>query len=101
LNEVAHQLQECELGIASAGPDEKFGLALFGTAFQQITDAESELLSKRLLAVSEKCQSVVCYRTTPLQKAKILLLVKKNTGRVCLGIGDGGNDVAMIQSAGS
>jgi phospholipid-translocating ATPase len=46
-----------------------------------------------------KAPSVVCCRCSPTQKAKILTLVKKYTKKRTLAIGDGGNDVAMIQEA--
>mmetsp|Transcript_36023 Transcript_36023/g.113959 ORF Transcript_36023/g.113959 Transcript_36023/m.113959 type:complete len:407 (+) Transcript_36023:267-1487(+) len=42
--------------------------------------------------------TVICCRVTPSQKARVVLLVKA-TGRRTLAVGDGGNDVAMIQAA--
>lgn len=42
--------------------------------------------------------SVVCCRVTPAQKATVVTMIK-NLGHVTLAIGDGGNDVAMIQAA--
>jgi P-type E1-E2 ATPase len=39
------------------------------------------------------------FRVTPLQKAKIVAMVKLHTGETCLAIGDGANDVSMIQEA--
>lgn len=45
------------------------------------------------------CHSVVCCRMTPMQKAEIVNIVKKTTGSTILAIGDGANDVAMIQAA--
>jgi phospholipid-translocating ATPase len=44
------------------------------------------------------CRSVICCRVTPAQKALVVALVK-DTGAMCLAIGDGGNDVSMIQEA--
>ncbi|KAK8810712.1 hypothetical protein WA158_007287 [Blastocystis sp. Blastoise] len=43
--------------------------------------------------------SVVCSRVTPKQKSEIVSLVKCNCSDICLSIGDGGNDVNMIQNA--
>lgn len=43
--------------------------------------------------------SVVCCRCSPTQKAQILANVKKYTIKRTLAIGDGGNDVSMIQEA--
>jgi hypothetical protein len=36
---------------------------------------------------------------TPLQKAKVVRLIKETSKEVCLSIGDGANDVGMIQEA--
>lgn len=48
--------------------------------------------------VSLKCAAVVCCRVSPLQKAQVTALVKSH-GDVTLAIGDGANDVGMIQKA--
>jgi magnesium-transporting ATPase (P-type) len=56
-------------------------------------------LPDKFLALAQRCQSVICCRVTPLQKAKVVLLVKEKLGRVCLAVGDGANDVSMIQQA--
>jgi phospholipid-translocating ATPase len=52
------------------------------------------------LTVAVRCTSVLCCRVTPSQKALVTLLVKDNLdGKITLAIGDGANDVAMIQAA--
>jgi len=43
------------------------------------------------------CDGVICCRVSPLQKALIVKLVKDGLGAICLAIGDGANDVSMIQ----
>lgn len=45
------------------------------------------------------CKVVVCCRVSPIQKAEVVDLVASNTKNVTLAIGDGANDVAMIQKA--
>ncbi|MGH0181798.1 UNVERIFIED_CONTAM: hypothetical protein FKN15_007675 [Acipenser sinensis] len=45
------------------------------------------------------CKTVICCRVTPLQKAQVVELVKKNKNAVTLAIGDGANDVSMIKTA--
>lgn len=42
---------------------------------------------------------VVCCRCSPTQKAEVTLLIKNNTKKRVAAIGDGGNDVSMIQAA--
>ena len=47
------------------------------------------------------CRSpaVVCCRCSPTQKAEIVRLIQKHTGKRTAAVGDGGNDVSMIQTA--
>ncbi|KAK9277681.1 hypothetical protein L1049_007228 [Liquidambar formosana] len=52
-----------------------------------------------LLNLSLNCSSVVCCRVSPLQKAQVTSLVKKGARKITLSIGDGANDVSMIQAA--
>ncbi|KAJ3022211.1 hypothetical protein HKX48_006733 [Thoreauomyces humboldtii] len=52
------------------------------------------------LALATMCRAVICCRVSPLQKALVVKLVKKNVAEcVTLAIGDGANDVSMIQAA--
>ena len=48
--------------------------------------------------VGQACAAVVCCRVSPKQKALVTALVK-SAGDTTLGIGDGANDVGMIQEA--
>lgn len=57
-------------------------------------DLESDLFD---LATS--CRVVLCCRVAPLQKAGIVDLIKSRTDDMTLAIGDGANDVSMIQMA--
>uniref|UniRef100_A0AAX7TNY7 Phospholipid-transporting ATPase n=1 Tax=Astatotilapia calliptera TaxID=8154 RepID=A0AAX7TNY7_ASTCA len=52
-----------------------------------------------LLRTACMCQTVICCRVTPLQKAQVVQLVKKYKQAVTLAIGDGANDVSMIKVA--
>ncbi|XP_063322715.1 phospholipid-transporting ATPase IC [Pelmatolapia mariae] len=51
------------------------------------------------MSLAEHCQSVLCCRVTPAQKAEIVTLVRKHTSSVTMSIGDGANDVNMIKTA--
>ena len=46
-----------------------------------------------------QCDSVICCRVSPKEKADVVRLVKNNLGKITLAIGDGANDVNMIQEA--
>jgi len=51
------------------------------------------------LELAIMCKAVICCRVSPLQKALVVKLVKKNQKSILLAIGDGANDVSMIQAA--
>ncbi|XP_047683979.1 probable phospholipid-transporting ATPase IIB isoform X4 [Prionailurus viverrinus] len=46
-----------------------------------------------------QCPAVVCCRCSPTQKARIAKLLQHHTGKRTCAVGDGGNDVSMIQAA--
>ena len=52
---------------------------------------------EKFLALSQKVNSAVCCRLTPIQKANVVHMFQKSTGLTALAIGDGANDVSMIQ----
>lgn len=52
-----------------------------------------------LLHLGTRCEGVICCRVSPLQKALVVKLVKDGLGVMTLAIGDGANDVSMIQAA--
>ncbi|ELP90095.1 cation-transporting ATPase, putative [Entamoeba invadens IP1] len=55
-------------------------------------------LPMRFIHFALQAKSVICCRCMPTQKAEVVNLVKKSGIRTCA-IGDGGNDVSMIQAA--
>ena len=63
--------------------------------------AKDDALLRLCLAMLGECTAVIACRVSPAQKAEIIRLVKLNVApsSVTLAIGDGGNDVAMIQEA--
>ncbi|KAH1038144.1 hypothetical protein J1N35_039887 [Gossypium stocksii] len=71
-------------------------LIIDGTSLVYILDSE---LEERLFELARNCSVVLCCRVAPLQKAGIVSLVKKRTSDMTLAIGDGANDVSMIQMA--
>ena len=53
----------------------------------------------QFLAIFQQCDTIVSYRSTPLQKALVVKMCKVDLGLTTLAIGDGANDVSMIQEA--
>ncbi|XP_042189887.1 phospholipid-transporting ATPase IB isoform X3 [Callorhinchus milii] len=51
------------------------------------------------LDLALSCKAVICCRVSPLQKSEIVEMVKKHVNAITLAIGDGANDVGMIQAA--
>uniref|UniRef100_UPI00358FA775 probable phospholipid-transporting ATPase IIB isoform X2 n=1 Tax=Myxine glutinosa TaxID=7769 RepID=UPI00358FA775 len=49
--------------------------------------------------LASQCPAVVCCRCSPTQKAEIVRLLQAHVGKQTCAIGDGGNDVSMIQAA--
>ncbi|KAL5974812.1 hypothetical protein ACLOJK_031483 [Asimina triloba] len=54
---------------------------------------------KMLFDLATACRVVLCCRVAPLQKAGIVDLIKSRTNDMTLAVGDGANDVSMIQMA--
>uniref|UniRef100_A0A915HM86 Phospholipid-transporting ATPase n=1 Tax=Romanomermis culicivorax TaxID=13658 RepID=A0A915HM86_ROMCU len=87
--------------VSSQTPDESDigeGYALVITG-QSLAHALDQRLEGLFLDVGCQCQAVICCRVTPLQKALVVDLVKRNKKAVTLAVGDGANDVSMIKMA--
>ena len=74
---------------------QSYFLLIDGISLSEATKKENIHLFLKL-AMSARC--VCCCRCAPSQKREITVRLKKMGKRV-LGIGDGGNDVGMIQEA--
>ncbi|CAN8305350.1 unnamed protein product [Cochlearia groenlandica] len=93
---VVKQMKEGKALITSTGSQEAFALIIDG---KSLTYALEEDFKKMFLDLAIKCASVICCRSSPKQKALVTRLVKNGTGKTTLGIGDGANDVGMLQEA--
>ncbi|KAG4091983.1 phospholipid-translocating P-type ATPase [Neocallimastix lanati (nom. inval.)] len=56
-------------------------------------------MQRKFLEIGTRCHSVICCRVTPIQKARVVKLVKIHLRKTTLAIGDGANDVSMIKAA--
>uniref|UniRef100_A0A8C9RRY5 Phospholipid-transporting ATPase n=1 Tax=Scleropages formosus TaxID=113540 RepID=A0A8C9RRY5_SCLFO len=66
---------------------------------QSLELALEDSLQEPFLDLAKHCRAVVCCRSTPLQKSQVVRLVQDRLGVMTLAIGDGANDVSMIQVA--
>ncbi|OIW20411.1 hypothetical protein TanjilG_11102 [Lupinus angustifolius] len=97
--EVKNQLKKCLEEAQSyfhsvSGP--KLALVIDGKCLMYALDPSLRVM---LLNLSLNCHAVVCCRVSPLQKAQVTSMVKKGAHKITLSIGDGANDVSMIQAA--
>lgn len=61
---------------------------------------DNSFMHSELGPLLRDASSVIVYRSSPAQKAEVVTFMKRFTGgKVTLAIGDGANDVNMIQSA--
>uniref|UniRef100_A0A5B6ZKJ8 Phospholipid-transporting ATPase n=1 Tax=Davidia involucrata TaxID=16924 RepID=A0A5B6ZKJ8_DAVIN len=81
---------------ASSGSSEAFALIIDGRSLQYALEDD---MKKMFLELAVGCASVICCRSSPKQKALVTRLVKDGTGKTTLAIGDGANDVGMLQEA--
>ncbi|KAM5487209.1 phospholipid transporting ATPase [Microsporum canis] len=59
----------------------------------------SDKLKQKFLLLCKQCKSVICCRVSPAQKAQVVKMVKDGLKVMALSVGDGANDVSMIQEA--
>ncbi|KAI3497934.1 hypothetical protein L2E82_13930 [Cichorium intybus] len=79
-----------------ASKSEAYALIIDG---KSLAYALNDDIKNEFLELAVGCASVICCRSSPKQKALVTKLVKEGTGKTTLAIGDGANDVGMIQEA--
>ncbi|OKL62805.1 Phospholipid-transporting ATPase DNF1 [Talaromyces atroroseus] len=77
-------------------PAATHALIIDGDTLRLMLDDE---LKQKFLLLCKRCKSVLCCRVSPAQKAAVVRMVKTGLNIMALSIGDGANDVAMIQEA--
>ena len=71
-------------------------LVIDGKAVTAVMSRES--MKRRLAVITSMCQTVIACRLSPVQKSQLVRLMKE-WGNQTAAIGDGGNDISMIQEA--
>ncbi|PWW78449.1 phospholipid-translocating P-type ATPase [Tuber magnatum] len=77
-------------------PPPTHALVIDGDALKLVLEDE---LKMKFLLLCKQCKAVLCCRVSPSQKAAVCQMVKSGLDVMTLSIGDGANDVAMIQEA--
>lgn len=77
-------------------PAPTHGLVVDGFTLRWVLN---DRLKQKFLLLCKQCRSVLCCRVSPAQKAAVVAMVKNGLDVMTLSIGDGANDVAMIQEA--
>ncbi|KAI3970965.1 hypothetical protein MKX01_024612 [Papaver californicum] len=94
---ILYQIDEGKAQLtASTGSSDAFALIIDG---KSLVYALEDNLKHKFLFLAVGCASVICCRSSPKQKALVTRLVKAGTGKTTLAIGDGANDVGMLQEA--
>ena len=77
-------------------PDSRHAIVIDGDALKLVLQPE---LRQKFLLLCKQCKSVLCCRVSPGEKAAVVQMVKMGLDVMTLSVGDGANDVAMIQEA--
>ena len=77
-------------------PPPTHAIVIDGDSLKLVLD---EQLRQKFLLLCKNCKSVLCCRVSPAQKAAVVRMVKHGLDVMTLSVGDGANDVAMIQEA--
>ncbi|ORY24282.1 hypothetical protein BCR39DRAFT_566635 [Naematelia encephala] len=96
LNKIASMLGPPDLNTGATTGHATFAVVIDG---ESLRHALQPSLKGLFLSLGTQCQAVICCRVSPSQKALTVKLVKEGCNAMTLAIGDGANDVAMIQEA--
>ncbi|KAM6267784.1 phospholipid-transporting ATPase VD isoform 2-T3 [Spheniscus humboldti] len=92
----SQKLGNVSASVSTQAPGFSAGLVIDGRTLEHVLH---DSLQNIFLELTEKCRAVVCCRATPLQKSVLVRLVRNKLKAMTLAVGDGANDVSMIQVA--
>ena len=97
-DDITLKLDEFQDTLAKRTPETKISLIVEGPVIMKIV-ADKLLAANYVRHVLTKMDSVVCCRMSPNGKGDVVQLIKTYEKKITLAIGDGANDVNMIQRA--
>ncbi|KFQ77639.1 putative phospholipid-transporting ATPase VD, partial [Phoenicopterus ruber ruber] len=93
---TSQKLSNVSASPSTQAPGFSAGLVIDGRTLEHVLH---DSLQDIFLELTEKCRAVVCCQATPLQKSVLVRLVRNKLKAMTLAVGDGANDVSMIQVA--
>ncbi|KAI5952714.1 DRS2 [Candida jiufengensis] len=97
LQEKLTAIQEHQFDADDGSLESSLALIIDGHSLAFALEPDLEDL---FIELGSRCRAVICCRVSPLQKALVVKMVKrKKKQSLLLAIGDGANDVSMIQAA--
>lgn len=92
--------EELQLAMKNHDPPEAtHALVIDGDTLKLVLTGENDSTQRKFLLLCKQMKSVLCCRVSPAQKAEVVKMVKDGLDVMTLSVGDGANDVAMIQQA--
>lgn len=87
--------------ISSTNSNNNFALVVNGKVVEVLLSDSfaSSPEYEKFCNVLKQCRTLLCCRLSPLQKSQITKFARNKLGYITLAIGDGGNDVSMIQAS--
>ncbi|CAK9438939.1 uncharacterized protein LODBEIA_P31630 [Lodderomyces beijingensis] len=97
LQEKLTAIQEHQFDVDDGSLESSLALIIDGHSLGFALEPDLEDL---FIELGSRCKAVICCRVSPLQKALVVKMVKRKKKKsLLLAIGDGANDVSMIQAA--
>ena len=95
LDNFVNLIEESRMGSSN------FALVMNGKVAEVVLSDEfsDSLQFNQFRKIVQNCRTLLCCRLSPLQKSQITRFAREKLGFVTLAVGDGGNDVSMIQAA--
>eukprot|EP01137_Pigoraptor_chileana_P025686 Opistho-2@95508 len=94
--EIGTSLEQTSAKVRRLPPASRYSVIIEGSSLGHVLS--NHVTKAEFLSLGLAAQTVICCRVTPAQKGSVVELAR-GTEHVTLAIGDGGNDVAMIQKA--
>ncbi|XP_034037641.1 probable phospholipid-transporting ATPase VB [Thalassophryne amazonica] len=90
------EVRRYEIDPGNVDTTQNISLVIDGQTLAMVLNTD---LQDRFVELAKRCRSVLCCRVTPLQKSTVVKVIRDKLKVMTLAVGDGANDVNMIQAA--